>query len=91
MSRFVRFNRVMLAITTVLALTVVFGEASPAQATDEYLECSPCSTETSGLITHEWELACCMMDSPGCFMYPDAQRYGNVGTCPGMHRPCTTT
>lgn len=84
-------NRIMLASACVLMLAVLLGDAASAKAEEQaQLECSPCTTHTGGWITHSWELSCCDMDSPGCYMYPDSQQSGNGGSCQGMHRPCTS-
>jgi len=83
-------HKVLLSFSAILALAVLLGDTTTAEATDT-LECSPCTTNTGGWITHDWELSCCQMDSPGCYMYPDAQQTGNGGSCPGMHRPCAST
>ncbi len=93
-------NRILLVIacacTAVLTATGTSeaqgrGDAMATESTE--LECGFCETNTpGGPITHDWvPLACCDLNSAGCFEYPDAQQYGNGGSCPGMHRPCTST
>jgi hypothetical protein len=83
-------DRLRIATVGILALAVFLGGPRAGHAEPENLECSPCATNTGGWITHDWTPACCMMDSPGCYMYPDAQQTGNGGSCQGMHRPCTS-
>jgi hypothetical protein len=87
-------NRILLGVAAVLAGVAMMGHPADAQQatvmSEVAFECSPCSNWTSGTISHDWELSCCAMDSPGCYMYPVAQQTGNVGTCDGMHRPCTS-
>ena len=73
---------------TTLIFTNAEGQKGGVSPDEEALECSPCTTQTDGLITHDWTLACCS-GGGDCYEYPDATQYGNGGSCPGMHRPCT--
>lgn len=84
-------NRILFALSTAMLAIVLVGEKGSAQENNG--ECSPCSVVQSGngQIGHDWTLSCCDLNSPDCYMYPDAQQTGNPGTCEGMHRPCTST
>lgn len=81
-------NRLLLAVATTLALAALLTSSSPVYGGETTaaatVECSPC---VNGNGVHDWVLACCYR-TPDCYMYPDASQYGNLGSCPGMHRPC---
>lgn len=83
-------NRVLLVIAGLMAgvglLTHTEKALGAAVSNEAVAECSPC---VNGNGVHSWVLACCF-GTPDCYMYPDATQYNNLGSCPGMHRPCDT-
>ena len=82
-------TKILLATASTLSCALMLTQPRTARgATPELYECSPCTSNGSSG-THDWTLSCCDSGND-CYMDPDANQYGNLGSCPGMHRPCGT-